>query len=150
MRVLLFRGKGRGPVANMICWQTRSPYHHAALEFYNGLNYYIIESYQGKGVQETTLKSMDGVDAFMVKDMGIQQTYEAEAFAQAQLGHRYDYRGVFRFLTRKPAEENGKWFCSELVFAALQAAGINLLQRIDPWAVSPGHLALSPLLVEVD
>jgi hypothetical protein len=41
---------------------------------------------------------------------------------------------------------NARWFCSELVFAALAHAGVHLFARIEPWAVSPGLLAISPLL----
>lgn len=53
---------------------------------------------------------------------------------------------VARFVTRRQAdrESAGKWFCSELVFAAFQAAGIDLLARTEAWEVSPGLLLRIP------
>jgi len=67
-------------------------------------------------------------------------------FLMEQIGKPYDFRSVFRFLSRTAARKNGKWFCSELVTAALNYAGIHPLARVEPENVSPGMLALSPIL----
>jgi hypothetical protein len=48
-----------------------------------------------------------------------------------------------RQASRKAA---GVWFCSELAFAAARQAGISLLGATEPWEVSPGLFARSPLL----
>jgi hypothetical protein len=69
-------------------------------------------------------------------------------WAKDELAKDYDYGMVARFVSRRQASrtESDKWFCSELVFAALRKAGIELLRDVEPWAVSPGLLAKSPLL----
>ena len=145
MKVLLM--KGQGALSMMIRWQTRSCYSHAALEDDDGV---IVESWQGAGVREKLLPDRRNVDTFLVHGTTQSVGRKVMAFARAQIGAGYDYRGALRFVTRRSAAMNGKWFCSELVFASLQDAGINLLERIPPWAVSPGLLALSPLLRKED
>ena len=67
-------------------------------------------------------------------------------FMQSQLGKPYDFHSIFHFITRRPAraDDQEKWFCSELVFAAHQQAGISLLLRIPAWKVYPGLLSYSP------
>lgn len=144
MKVLLFRG--RGLISSLIRWQTRSQYSHAAFLLADGET--IVEAWQGDGVRKKKVTDWSNIDVFHVLGATEAQMNYAANFALAQVGKKYDYRQVFRFLTRIGGKNNGKWFCSELVFAALQHAGINLLERIEPWAVSPGLLALSPDLVK--
>ena len=143
--ILLF--KGRGIVSGLIRLQTRSVYSHAALLYPD--NCTLIESWQGKGVRRTTLIDWEGVDAFIVPGMMEAQWKEAFRFAEAQIGMGYDYRSVARFVSRVAAGENRRWFCSELVFAALHHAGVDLLARIPAAEVAPGHLAWSPLIQPV-
>jgi uncharacterized protein YycO len=140
--ILLF--KGRGIVSAMIRLQTRSEYSHAALLYPDGST--LVESWQGSGVRRKTITDFRDVDAFIVPGMTEVQWKDAFKFAAAQVGLGYDYRSVARFVTRVSAKENGRWFCSELVFAALQYSGVELLHRITAAEVAPGHLALSPLI----
>ena len=67
------------------------------------------------------------------------------AFAENQIGASYDWRSVLKFVTRTPAKENGKWFCSELVFKALEVSYLRPLQMKAEY-VNPGHLPASPYL----
>lgn len=143
--ILLF--KGRGVVSGMIRLQTRSRYSHAALLYPDGIT--LIESWQGAGVRKKSITDFAGVDAFIVPGMTEAQWRDAFRFAEAQLGMGYDYRSVLRFVTRVGARDNRRWFCSELVFAALHHAGVDLLARIPAAEVAPGHLAWSPLLLPV-
>lgn len=73
---------------------------------------------------------------------------DLEDFLKLQAGKKYDYTMVARFLTRRQESRasSEKWFCSELVFAAVQVAGVDLLRDTEPWEVSPGLLARSPFL----
>lgn len=142
--VLLFRG--RGFISAAIRWQTRSPYSHAALLLPNGR---IVESWQGAGVRIKKPTDWADIDIYDVRGATRTQWGTALQYALAQVGQPYDYRSVARFLSRRdalPAEVTGRWFCSELVYAALQAAGISLLDRVTAAEVSPAMLALSPLL----
>jgi hypothetical protein len=67
------------------------------------------------------------------------------AFARAQVGKPYDYRGIAGFLARRNYATAKSWFCSELVSAAFATAGAPLL-RLEPHKTSPGDLRTSPLL----
>jgi uncharacterized protein YycO len=139
--VLLFRG--RGIISTLIRWQSRSPYSHAALLMPDGR---IVESWQGDGVRVKTITDWTDIEVYYVQGMTDIQWEIALDFAMELVGSGYDYKAVMRFISRRPAADNERWFCSELVFAALEAAGVPLLARISAAAVSPGMLALSPLL----
>lgn len=140
--VLLFRG--RGAISAAIRWQTRSRYSHAALRLRDGR---IVESWQGAGVQIKTLTDWTGIDAYLIPSATPAQWDEALDQACYLVGHGYDYWAIARFVSRRLMPFNDRWFCSELVFWALARAGVRLLSRISPAEVSPGLLALSPLLV---
>lgn len=152
--VALFRDAS-GVVGRVIRWQTRSRYSHAALVFrqdgQDGKKDQpeVIEAREFEGVRITDgiVGGAAVVDLFRV-ELSAVQLFEVRSFAFGQIGKGYDYTMVARFISRRQASRrtSGKWFCSELVFAALQKAGVNLLERTEPWEVSPGMLARSPLL----
>ena len=89
------------------------------------------------------------VDIFRVEGLSMSEGQKAINFAHEQIGKGYDFLSIARFLIRSQSrrKESGRWFCSELVFAALRKAGVDLLERIEPCDVSPGMLALSPRLI---
>ena len=144
--------RGRGVIARAIQWQTRSVYSHASVVFEgSGV---VIEAREFKGVRsilwDEVVASGETVDVFRVKGLVPEAEEVVWEFLQEQLGKPYDYTMVARFITRRQGarEESGKWFCSELVFAALAQAGVRLLERIEAWEVSPGVLRLSTRLEE--
>lgn len=139
-RILLYRGKGL--IGQFIRWQTRGDYAHAAVQVCPNS---MIEAKEGQGVRRTVV-GIGEHDAFEVPCMTADQWLGALAFLHEQLGKPYDYLGVLRFISRSPAGGRQSWFCSELVFAAALAAGVRLLERVEPWAVSPHMLSVSPLL----
>jgi uncharacterized protein YycO len=144
VRIALYQSKGL--LSRFIKWQTRSPFSHAALVFTDDL---LVESMQGEGVRVRPWKRTPDADLFRVLAMPAQEERMRE-FALRQVGKPYDYTMVVRFVTREQEtrKSKGKWFCSELVFAAFKYAGIDLLARTEPWEVSPGLLARSPLLMK--
>jgi len=147
IEVRLYRG--RGPIAKLIQWQTRSPYSHAAIL----INGEMIDAREGYGCRLRVENDEDrAADRFVLYKplRGAAQTMMYK-FLLKQVDKDYDYTMVARFISRRQATRSTsqKWFCSELVFAAFQQAGINLLERVDPWAVSPGLLSMSPLLRKV-
>ena len=85
----------------------------------------------------------------------VPMTHEARLrvrdFLLSQQGKGYDWSGALSFITRPRRRQNNqdRWFCSELVFEAFRAGGINLLMRIPAHKVYPGLLAYSPLLAHV-
>ena len=73
------------------------------------------------------------------------------SFIAAQIGAGYDYLALTNFLTNRDLHDPNKWFCSELVTAAILAAGIPIFGgRRLPAFTSPGDLYSNPLLVKVD
>jgi uncharacterized protein YycO len=143
LHIALFRG--RGVISTAIRWQTRSRFSHAALLDADGS---IIEAWQGKGVRRHRLEDWQDIDIFRIEASRL-ETERALSYAADQIGCGYDYLSVLRFVSRRHAPENSRWFCSELVFAACCHAGINLLRDTQPWEVSPGMLARSPLLQQL-
>lgn len=143
MKIGLYRHSGL--LSWLIKFQTRSEYSHAALLFSDNV---LIEATRPKVRKVVNPAPDPKCDWF---DLSITDAAEAQvrAFSEAQIGKGYDYTMVIRFVTRlqETRRSTGKWFCSELVFAAIQKAGVNLLERIEPWAVSPELLSLSPLLI---
>jgi hypothetical protein len=89
------------------------------------------------------------IDWFAIPSMSDCEYLRAYMKASSQLGMPYDYWSVARFVTKAPARENGRWFCSEFVFKHIADAGVRLLLRIPSAEVAPCHIPLSPLLVQV-
>lgn len=148
MKVLLFRG--RGLISALIRWQTRSRWSHAAILDPGTMQMY--EAWQGGGVRMKWWPNVTDRKDIEVFDVPVtnEQRVAMCIFLRAQLGKRYDYLSVIRFVTRHRSKDDSKWFCSEMVYAAFQAAGINLLAPdVMAWEVSPGMLAKSPLLQKV-
>jgi uncharacterized protein YycO len=136
-------------ISGLIRWETRSKYNHAAIVLRDGT---LIESVEGAGVHHLPSLSAatppDRVDLFNVAGLSDVQAGLVEAFLLKQVGMPYDWPDLTGFITRTfTQEDRGAWFCSELVFAAIEAGGITLLRDIPPFQVSPGTLSLSPLLL---
>jgi len=161
MKVCLYRGISLTSWA--IRWRTWSVYSHASLwidpeERESGGGE--IEAWpQGAGGQPGGVQRHNRlgaahtpgteIDLYDIQGITSLQEHAVWDFAMHQVGMRYDYHGVAGFLSRRHGANNtGKWFCSELVFAALAYAGVHLLRRIEPHQVDPGLLARSPLLIE--
>ena len=143
--LLLFRG--RGIISTLIRWQTRGAYSHAALLLRDGR---IIESWQGDGVRVKRLDNWEGIDFYDIPGMTGSDWDDALEFALDKVGSGYDYSGIFRFITRSKGKEDDSWFCSELVYAALQSADCHLFREIPADEVSPGLLAISPLVTPIN
>lgn len=147
-RIALFRGTG--VVSWLIKVQSRGEYSHAALVIPNTLDH-VIESREFAGVQvrKLTENEMRAVDYYAVPDMTDEQFAKVMEAAHAELGKPYDYWSVARFLSKRPARENGKWFCSEFVHKLLADGGVRLLNRIPSAEVAPCMLSYSPLAKHV-
>ena len=145
LKVALFRGRV-SLISRAIEWDTRSPYCHAAIVQTDGS---VIESIEGVGVHRIdAIPQGDTYDLFTVQGLTEAGEMAVERFLGAQLGLPYANLDIVGFITRSGVQEDrGAWFCSELVFAAIEAGGVSLLSRIAPFQVSPGMLALSPLLI---
>jgi hypothetical protein len=72
----------------------------------------------------------------------------AVAYLEQAVGMGYDFQGLVRFALRIDRDRADRWFCSELVHAALAVAGVRLLDRVASYRVSPGDIYRSPKLVD--
>lgn len=143
--------RGTSLVSRLIRWQQRSRYSHASILLPSGLHY---ESREGKGVlvhkQFTLTNKSEVVDQFQfIVPLSIEEIATGADFLSKQVGKPYDWWMVFGFVSRSEHEgpsSEGRYFCSELVDHWALAMGRHLLARIDPWEMSPGHIALSPLI----
>ena len=141
LQVLLFRGTEL--ISKLIAWQTRGPYCHAALLLPDGRQ---IEAWSdGVDIRPGFVSHGCQVDRFTVEATDA-QIYAIVAAAIKEVGCKYDWYGDFCFVTRMhPPRSDKRWFCSELVYAMLQEAGIELFRATAAYEVSPSMLGRSPL-----
>lgn len=66
-------------------------------------------------------------------------------YLESQVGKEYDFRNVFRFVSRKKPAYNRKLFCSEYFSTMSNQAGVKLL-NLAPAQTAPCHLSWSPHL----
>lgn len=145
MSIALYRGKSI--MSRLIRWFSWSPYSHAAWICRDGS---VIEAWTEGGVRRVASLSEahepgTRVDIFAI-ELTDEQHASVEKFLAEQLGQKYDWLGILGFLTRKRMESHDAWFCSELIAAALNQAGVWPLLRIPACKVPPCLLMLSPLL----
>lgn len=99
------------------------------------------------------------VKAYTLKSFSQMQSEDFTCWLIGEVGKPYAFwDGVMRFITRKDPQpydpqsfliedyNPDAWFCSCLAFSGLMHVRCNLLDRIAPWRVSPGHINFSPLL----
>jgi len=139
--------KGTGLVGSLIKWQTRGKYSHASLML---SCHELFESREFKGVRIADIYEKERIDFFHVRANVYQQSLVL-SFLEGLTKAKYDYRQVFRFITRMREADGtqGKYFCSELVFDALHKAGIDLFINTEGWEVSPHLISRSPILKRV-
>ena len=145
MRIALTRGNHI--VSRLIQRFTRGQYSHAAVILHDDS---VIESIS-KGVSKFpkfVVKKNQSANVYWV-DVTKEQEEIIEKFLHDQLGKKFDTWMIFGFVLctgREKRKSRRRWFCSELVFAAFEKAGVNLLERTKPWLVSPTMLSYSPKL----
>jgi hypothetical protein len=146
---------GRGVIGALIRFQTRGQtrgqFGHAATCYDEGGVPTIYESQYPHGVTRRLFDRkkdhVRGVEWYRVDC----DEESALRFARQQLGKRYDYWSVLRFVTRRQEdkESRGMWFCSEYTFAQVLKGGARLFNECDPCNVSPSILPMSVLIHRV-
>lgn len=96
-----------------------------------------IEALMFRGVVETPLAHwILRYPSYEVVQIACPVPALAMDFARQQVGKGYDYLGAFGVPWRSPWHHPGRWYCSELVEAAL-AHGGRLRWRLEARGVSP-------------
>lgn len=141
--------KGTSRISKVIRFITRSEYSHVAVILRDGR---VVEAWDGKGVRivnDISDRHTPGteVDIFRFASPLTPEEYEAaERFLLREIGQSYDWKGVFRFVTRKRPTVDSDWFCSELAFQASVEAGRPLLKNTLAFEVPPDLIPRSPVL----
>jgi len=143
MEILLYCGIGT--ISKLIRWQTRSKWSHAAMLLDDGS---VIEAWVGGVKKSPSISTLHNpgtrVDVF---DFKLSDKEKCLSYLYSKVGARYDYRSIFRFLSRSSKNDpEESLFCSELIFNASLAGGLRLLDRIPARMVSPALIGLSPHL----
>jgi uncharacterized protein YycO len=141
---------GKGPMSKLIKWQTRSKYSHSAIMISNGFSTLMFESNPPEVTQllgEPAIVRAESAVSILHPTVEVDED-RMFRWLTKQVGKKYDKTMVVRFVTRKQETRKSreKWFCSELVYAAFKHVGVDLFRDTEPWEVSPGMLARSPLL----
>lgn len=170
MQIALYRGVS--PISLAIRWITRSCYSHAAFVFDGGtasaVNEWLanggsitrlashsagtcIEAWKGGVRCSPSISTMHTVDTLVdlfsfVDPLQSEDECALVGKLNEQIGDPYSYMNVLRFLTRRPGNLDGSWFCSELVFEDCRTIGCELLSQVEAWQVPPNWLAMSPRL----
>ena len=149
MKILFY--KGTSFVDKSILFISRGGYSHCSIVLNNGS---LIEAKPFKRVHRCSsiiseLKSNTIIDIFDVTTTS-EQDKIIEDFLISQIGKKYDYLSIIGFVLY--TSESGRkaykhWICSELVFVAFRKAGINLLERVDAWKVSPTILSYNTVMI---
>lgn len=147
MRILAY--KGISPISKAIRWQTRSEFSHIAVELDDSS---IIEAWHKGGVQHVdsfrTLHTA-GTQVVAYKlgfDLTEEERTDLESWLKKQVGKKYDFMSVARFVTRRKVPANDKWFCSELAEQGFVYINRRLLNG-NPSEHSPRDTVMSPLLI---
>lgn len=126
-----------GLVAAVIRIGTMSPFNHVAIEV-DGIVY---EALTRRGVIHRRADLFGGAwSRVETVAIAIPDADSCRLFLQDQLGKPYDWGGVFALPFRANWHNEDRWFCSELVAAALEAGGLNLgvsARRVTPRDLYP-------------
>ena len=150
-------------MSKIIQWNTQSLYSHVAVVVGVEMNL-AIESNTGSqsGVRALDLRKLDAktVDAFRIKPQHAFKKEDVISYLIASLGSNYDYPGVIwlgalKLLNLKEKanefQSSKDYFCSELVFEAFAAAGLDIVPQIGHADItSPGDISRSPLLEKIE
>jgi uncharacterized protein YycO len=139
-----------------ISWLSKSEYCHAAIAVSSTE---IIEAQYGI-LTRRVVNPYEDYDIYRLADRGLTvgEVERMGIFSTATVGTSYDKLAIFCWFLRlalhwkKKAfwRDNHTYYCSELVYGAYRAAGIELLPNIDRAGdCTPGDLAKSSLLTKV-
>ena len=131
---------GRRPAVGswLIRFFTWSDWSHCGIALQNGM---VLHTTWPKGVHLTPIEEWVATyPAHEVIDVPLEYELSAEVWSRNQLGKPYDLSGLIAFSTHRNWQEDDKWFCSELVGAALVKGGLNF--KVPSSRLTPGGLYL--------
>lgn len=142
MKVLLHKADN-SLFGRVIRLRTQSQYTHAELLFANGDRFAIYSDRKATFYRVLPTLPLWDVAVWDCYEIpaGDSDELAVRAFCAEQVGTSYDWLGIILSqLFPWNRQHATKWFCSEVVVAALQAGGSLLLYGETPHQVSPGKL----------
>lgn len=141
MIVLRFSA-GNGPAATLVRAVTWSWSAHVGFS----LGGHILDATPELGVEiRPTPKDDDGV--YFRVEIEPDLSHRVINLAAEQIGKPYDFVGAFGVGIHRDWQNEGKWFCSELVAWSFLHAGYPLLRTEHLSRITPRDLLLSPMLI---
>jgi len=137
--------KGTSIISKAIRWYTRGQYSHVAVILDDGR---IIEAWHNPASIRIINSLSEGhtkgtvVDIFEVK---LEDEAAAINYALSCIGIKYDFLGIFGFISHKDLDNRGKMFCSEFAMNICLKGKTKVLRRVPSYKVSPSYLSTSPL-----
>lgn len=148
IHIIIAQYQGKSLISKLIRGQTRSLWSHTAAVLSDGS---VIEAWHKGGVSHVKNLSVNHTPGTAVDLFRIKCTPEQAAGFEDHLlqivGKKYDFRSVFRFLTKVPAIINDQWFCTEAVVDALNCNNLYPQCRICPAEMSPQLLGIAPIML---
>jgi len=147
-------------LGNAIAWFSKGHYSHTSCYIGEGK---IIESHLETGVVEKVLnpKWWDAIDTFRYPKLTTKQCntvieelrkrigkgYDLPSFGETWIGILFGWTGIRK---NKPITNDGnKYYCSELVATAYDAAGINITPKVHYMQTTPSDIGHSTALKKV-
>ena len=152
--ILLFYRSGL--MSNIIKFGTGSKYSHVAVCVNANMNL-LIEA-QGS-VRAADIRTMTDYDVFRIKEIYQYNLDKVVSFLVSKLNSKYDYAGVIflgilkLFRLKKMAnkwQKDRDYFCSEILYSAFEAGGLQIVDKETAGVVSPADIANSPIIEEVN
>lgn len=130
-------------ISKLIRFFTWSKFSHIDYVFDNGSCY----SAMPNGV---SFNDNDCYELIEYYELEVVNKIELEKFLYSQSGKPYDWKAIFGFIFRKNWSSDDKWFCSELIAAAVEVGGIKLFKNTTMDRITPRDLYTNPLLKKVN
>lgn len=122
---------------------TWSEYSHVDLILPSGM---LIGALIDRGVCEYPLTERLSVSTKTeIRRVGADEVVVAE-FLRSQIGKRYDFTALLGLTFHRDWQEDSRWFCSELLAAGIEHAGVSVVRK-SANRVTPQNLLESPMLL---
>jgi len=152
MRIFIAQYRGIGPLSKGIELFTRSDWSHSAIVIKRGCHSFTLyEAWGFKGVVRVDGDNMISVLSANHRPGTPVDIFEVNLpcpnmyFIEAQVGKKYDWSLINKFITRLPATINNRWICSELVGEFCKRSGLAM-QNMPTWKMAPEHIGISPVI----
>ena len=129
--------------SRVINWFTQAKFSHVGAMMINGQPYEVGARLFADGAKAGGVQSRPANYAKFTRQQTLSFSVNGFqfdtfwAFIRAQMGKPYDKTAILGFLTERDWHDPKAWFCSELITAALEKAGIIRPVPADVWKITP-------------